>query len=328
MQTWQFEYHIRKMSGNNAMLADEILGKYGDVSNLNIDFLIQDNSDRDNVELIRPSLYYEMTSLPRNLGQNLHRFNILSLNAQSLRAKYDELTIFIELARQQIIRFHAIRIQKTWIYSNADFSKINIKDYSVFAEGERVECSEHGGLITYIDENFEAYKKDIKNYSSCWGNLFVSVNPNQHNEGLIIGNLYKPPKDNSRENIMTFTSEKENLLAELRDKNSEVLIAGHYNINLLQLETRETYEDFFDNMLSNGFYPKITSTTKLDRNTCILINNVYFKLSRMMLESMAGIIFTRISGHLPYFFSVPIENILEDWKICETARIQKTSSTS
>ena len=118
-----FEYHIRKMSGNNAMLADEILGKYGDVSNLNIDFLIKDDSDGDNVELVRPSLYYEMTSLPRDLGQNLHRFNILSLNAQSLRAKYDKLTIFIELARQQNIRFHAICIQETWMDSNADFHK-------------------------------------------------------------------------------------------------------------------------------------------------------------------------------------------------------------
>ena len=97
---------------------------------------------------------------------------------------------------------------------------------------------------------------------------------------------------------MTFTSEIDNLLAELRDKNSEVHLAGDYNIDLLQLETRETYEDFFDNMLSNGFYPKITLSTRLDRNTCTLIDNVYFKLSSMMLESMAGIIFTRISDHL------------------------------
>ena len=46
--------------------------------------------------------------------------------------------------------------------SNADFSQINIEGYNVFAEGKRSECSEHGGLITYIDENLEAYKKDIK----------------------------------------------------------------------------------------------------------------------------------------------------------------------
>ena len=85
---------------------------------------------------------------------------------------------------------------------------------------------------------------DIKNNSSCWENLFISVNPNQHSKGLIISNLYKPPKDNNRENIMTFTSEIDNLQAEHRDKNSEVLLAGDYNINLLQLETRETYEDF------------------------------------------------------------------------------------
>ena len=46
--------------------------------------------------------------------------------------------------------------------SNADFSQINIDGYNVFAEGKRSECSEHGGLITYINGNLEAYKKDIK----------------------------------------------------------------------------------------------------------------------------------------------------------------------
>ena len=103
-----------------------------------------------------------MTLLPPDLGQNLHRFNILSLNAQSLRGKYDELTIFIELARQQNIRFHAICIKESWMDSNADFSQINIEGYNVFAEGKRSECSEHGGLITYIDENLKAYKIDIR----------------------------------------------------------------------------------------------------------------------------------------------------------------------
>ena len=61
-------------------------------------------------------------------------------------------------------------------------------------------------------------------------------------------------------------------------------------------------------MLSNVFYPKITLPTRLDRNTCTLIDSDYFKLSPIMLESMAGIIFTRISDHLPYFISVPNES--------------------
>ena len=115
---------------------------------------------------------------------------------------------------------------------------------------------------------------------------------------------------------MTFTSKIENLLAGLWDKISEVLLAGDYDMNLLQLETRETYKD----MLSNGFYPKITLPTRLDRNTCTLIDNVYFKLSPQMLESMAGIIFTRISDHLPYFISVPIENRTP---LCKTEKYVK-----
>ena len=120
----------------------------------------------------------------------------------------------------------------------------------------------------------------------------------------------KPANDQSTENTKP----------SLRDKNSEVLLAGDYNINLFQLKTRDTHEDFFDNMLSNGFYPKITLPTRLDRNTCTLIDNVYFKLSPMMLESMAGIIFTKISDHLPYFISVLIERRTP---LCKTEKYVK-----
>ena len=64
-------------------------------------------------------------------------------------------------------------------------------------------------------------------------------------------------------------------LSELKDISAEVLIAGDFNINLLDMDTRQAFEDFFDSMLSNGFYPSITSPTRLGTNKCSLIDNIY-----------------------------------------------------
>ena len=60
--------------------------------------------------------------------------------------------------------------------------------------------------------------------------------------------MYKPPKDNYKiETINTFTAEIENVIHELDRRNSAILIAGDYNINLLNLDVRQAFSDFLLN---------------------------------------------------------------------------------
>ena len=157
-------------------------------------------------------------------------------------------------------------------------------------------------MITYVDDNFEANDLCIRNESSVWENLFVQIKGTGHSRDMIVGNVYKPPKDNnSIDNIQTFTSELEAVLFSLKNTNSEVVLCGDYNINLLNLECRVSFEEFLDSMLSNSFYPQITLPTRLDRNICTLIDNIFMKLSSSYNDRAAGIIFTRISDHFPCF---------------------------
>ena len=86
---------------------------------------------------------------------------------------------------------------------------------------------------------------------------------------MIVGNIYKPPKDNYNiENINAFTTDIENVIHELNRKNSEILIAGDYSINLLNLDMRQAFSDSVDSMLSNSLFPRIALPTRLDKNSC------------------------------------------------------------
>ena len=143
----------------------------------------------------------------------------------------------------------------------------------------------------------------------------MSIKDTGYSKDVIVGNIYKPPKDNyDIENINTFTTEIENAIHELDRRNSEILIAGDYNINLLNLDVRQAFSDFFDSMLANSLFPRITLPTRLDKNSCTLIDNIYFKLSPLFADATSGIIFSRISDHFPYFVGLKLQVSSNDKK--------------
>ena len=134
-----------------------------------------------------------------------------------------------------------------------------------------------------------------------------------HYKDIIVGTIYKPPKDNyDIENINAFTTDIENVIHELNRKNSEILIAGDYNINLLNLDMRQAFSDFFDSMLSNSLFPRITLPTRLDENSCTLIDDIYFKLSPLFPAATSGIICSMMSDHFPHFIGLKLQGTSKD----------------
>ena len=116
---------------------------------------------------------------------------------------------------------------------------------------------------------------------------------------IIIGNIiYRHPNDLDDKNKQ-FIKELSSILSKLETTNSEVIIAGDYNITLLN--TKSAFSDFFDMLTSHSFYPKITFSMRLTTNTGALIDNYFSKLSTCTLNSTSGILITKISEHQPYF---------------------------
>ena len=190
---------------NQCLEADEILKEYGDINNLRLDHILDPDEMEDEINCINPSPYYDTGKLPIFL-KNEGRFNVLSLNSQSINAKFDGLLLLLEVAKKQNISFHAICIQESWLADESDLSLFQIAGYQCISQGKK--CSQHGGLITYIDENYLATVINVDNTSQIWESQFILVKDIECDNEIVIGNIYRPPYgNNGKENISTFISE-------------------------------------------------------------------------------------------------------------------------
>ncbi len=59
-------------------------------------------------------------------------------------------------------------------------------------------------------------------------------------------------------------------MVSMKKDNSDCVIAGDFNIDLLNFNEKEVYGKFFVNLTENGFYPKITFPTRFSKKTMAL----------------------------------------------------------
>jgi hypothetical protein len=120
---------------------------------------------------------------------------------------------------------------------------------------------------------------------------------------LVLGNIYRPPRNNI-DNYNTFINDLNLILSNFQRSKCDVAIAGDFNIDLLKIQDRQIFHDYFDTFISNGFIPKIVLPTRITNQSSTLIDNVYVKLSNDLSDTTAGILTHQISDHQPYFISL------------------------
>lgn len=116
---------------------------------------------------------------------------------------------------------------------------------------------------------------------------------------IILGNIYRPPND-LVDSVRKFINEFSPHLQKLESNNTEVIIAGDYNINLLKID-KPVISDYFDMLTSHSFFPKITLPTRLSNNNGTLIDNFLCKLTETTPDTTSGILISKFSDHQPYF---------------------------
>ena len=289
---------------NKEISPDTVFNNHGGANGINFAEIINEGQDEDEVNIIRHSPYYVPSNLPSDLANKDNSCSVLSLNAQSLFAKFNGLQTILGLYSSQRIHFLVICIQETWITDESKLPLVSLEGYECFYV--KPTSSSHGGLITYVDNEFDVcVTKKIDN-STVWEGLFLELTYRSLNNKIIVGNIYKPPKDNNNpNNINVFMTELEPIIQELSSSNTEVLICGDYDINLLKLTGEAHFSDFFEMMLGHSYYPKMTLPTRLNNYSgATLIDNIFCKLSPYTVNTCAGIILDQLSDHFPYFVSL------------------------
>ncbi len=94
------------------------------------------------------------------------------------------------------------------------------------------------------------------------------------------------------------------VLTSIERENSECIISGDFNIDLLKLNGKQVICEYFDSVTESVFSPKITLPIQLSRNHGTLIDNFLCKLTENTLDTTSGILIKRFYYPQPYFISL------------------------
>ena len=257
------------------------------------------------------SPYYSHDEFLKNICKQKDNFCLLSLNCQSLNAKYDNICILLENLKKHNFYFSAICLQETWLREDADLSLFQIPGYTLVAQGTQI--SQHGGLAIYLHNNFTFNIFPIHEKSDTWEGLILKVYPTNNGKNIYIFNIYRPPHDDlTNEYMQKFIDELNIILTDLNRSKSIIVLLGDFNIDLLK-SNRIAIRNFLENLISYGLYPSITLPTRLTDSSATLIDNLFTNYQNCYHSS--GILFSQISDHLPYYYTMQIKkNYSKDFK--------------
>ena len=221
--------------------------------------------------------------------------SILSLNCQSLHAKFDYIKLLIDKCVHNNCPLQVVCLQETWISSGTDLSPYIIPGYHLISTPHYT--SSHGGLVIYLSEKWNYYIKTDDTVSKLWERQIIEIcDPNKKlKRKIVIGNIYRPPH-NSRNNLANFLSEFSATLIEYNTRGHNTYMCGDYNVDLLKLNSVQFNENYFDSMISSNYVPTITLPTRLSDNSS-LIDNVF--TSNLSNALSAYILNVHISDHQP-----------------------------
>lgn len=271
-----------------------IFGELDNIADFDLRSVVNDNDDENTISFNSP--YVDTTNLSKYLKKFKSNFSVLSLNIQSLNAKFDSLLAIMQDLKNENVIFDAICLQETWITGTPpDFSLFSIPDYETIPLSASI--STHSGLVIYLNKRHHFSKRQFTFNSNIWEGLFIDVFGKYIKNKITLCNIYRQPREHLIDEFLNDVSPIVNTLGKQRN---DVFIAGDFNIDLLLANKKTKNGEFLDLLLSNGFIPNISFPTRVHASAT-LIDNVFHKKSNMFSETSSGIILSQLSDHYPCF---------------------------
>ena len=180
--------------------------------------------------------------------------------------------------------------------------------------------------MIYVKESFTYKIQKLYKKSDIWEGLFIEIKGEQLTKPLTIGNIYRPPFDNnSNSNVENFIQQFNPVIDKISRNNSDAIILGDYNIDLLE---REKYGEFLDLMCTHSLFPKITLPSRFaNKKSCILKDQIYCKFHNPNFTFAPIVVKSRISDHCPCVTSInPLQPKVHTPKFIKIRRLNEDNS--
>ena len=86
------------------------------------------------------------------------------------------------------------------------------------------------------------YQFEVRNLcpeSRIWESLFIDIYGADLKKAITLGNIYRPPKENNSDPVIsTFIDELSPIIQTLSSENSETILVGDFNIDLLKVKKK------------------------------------------------------------------------------------------
>ena len=280
-------------------LDNAFLKHHGGLEKNSLDRILRQHCNEESIDLhtFTSSSYYDHNLFNKLIQAHKQQFSIMSSNIQSINAKIDELKAFVIEMEQLNFQFDAICLQETWLDDTQDTSLIQLDNYTCITQSKSSRSK--GGLLIYLNNKYRYKTITTPNHSTDWENQVIKITGGiLHHKSLLLGNIYRPPND-LNDKYEQFTNEFSELQSSLENINSDVVLAGDFNLDLLKINARTSFSNFLDTVISHSFYPQITLPTRLSERNGTLIDNLYCKLSSNC-NPTSGILIKKFSDHQPY----------------------------
>ena len=177
----------------------------------------------------------------------------------------------------------------------------------------------------YVHEQFKCTQTEIIiEQTSGWEYLCVEISNNrQPPTKHVLCNIYRKPSD-LRDEFELFATQFSSLVTNIKNIKRTSHICGDFNIDLLKIKEKKHYNDNFDDIISHGFFPKITLATRISGHSCTLIDNIFS--NNIELRDTSGILMNQLSDHQMVFTN--IENIAKINKVLKYIEVEKSDEIS
>ena len=255
------------------------------------------------------SQYYDINELKDFLKTNQKKLTIFSLNIQSLNSKFDIFSQLIDELYIEKLEFSILCLQEAQLSPGRNYEHLNLEKYgyNFIYKPYSDQCSVKGGLAIYL-KNYLCYN-DVKMVSHCqmWEGLFLNIKVNKYDAPIIIGNIYRPPKNNNCHNsIDNFLKEFKTELYKLIKINSRCILCGDLNIDFLKLNSNKKFQEYYDLLTELSFIQTITIPTRLSNNPT-LIDHIYLKCLKDITIENTGVYTGVLSDHMATFLALNLE---------------------
>ena len=120
---------------------------------------------------------------------------------------------------------------------------------------------------------------------------------NKNSKNIALNLVYRPPNGDHKER----GNYLESSLSKREISHKEIILAGDFNINLLDFDANKKVQNFVNLMFCFGIIPTINKPTRVTRQAARAIDYI---IANSIIDTgfKSGIIKTDISDHFPIFF--------------------------